>query len=88
MRDLAAKSYPELLEGAIGAANRQQATALFQEMVKRSMREGPHSRSKAEAIQRGNIARFAGFYGHEIRERVERMFGCAHPVGHADVQGS
>lgn len=37
-------------------------------------------RDKCEIIQRQNLAYYAGYYDNETRERVERLFQCAHPV--------
>jgi hypothetical protein len=34
----------------------------------------------AEQIAKVNLGYWAGYYDHETRERVERLFACAHPV--------
>lgn len=34
----------------------------------------------AEQIARANLGYYAGYYSDETRERVERLFGCSHPV--------
>lgn len=55
------------------------ADAYFEECVRHTMRHGP-SREEAESIERQNLGYFAGYYDQETRERVERLFKCAHPV--------
>lgn len=37
------------------------------------------TREEAETIERTNLGYFAGYYSHATRERVERLFRCAHP---------
>lgn len=34
----------------------------------------------AEQIAKINLGYFAGYYDHETRKRVERLFKCSHPV--------
>jgi len=38
------------------------------------------SREEAERIERDNLAYYAGYFDHETRARVERLFKCAHPI--------
>ena len=42
---------------------------------------GPTAEEKAavEAIEKENIAYYAGYYDHETRLRVEKLFDCVHP---------
>ncbi len=37
------------------------------------------TREEAEEIERANLGYWAGYYRPETRERVERLFRCAHP---------
>jgi hypothetical protein len=37
------------------------------------------TREHVERSIRDDLAYFAGYYGDEVRERVERLFDCAHP---------
>lgn len=55
------------------------AEAYFEKCVRHNMSHG-NSREKAEATERSNLGYYAGYYDNETRERVERLFGCAHPV--------
>ena len=34
----------------------------------------------AEQIATNNLGYYAGYYSSDVRERVERLFRCAHPV--------
>ena len=34
----------------------------------------------AEQIANANLGYFAGYYSNEVRERVEHLFNCSHPV--------
>lgn len=55
------------------------ADVYFEECVEHSMWHG-HSREEAELIERANLGYFAGYYDDAVRERVERLFRCEHPV--------
>lgn len=55
------------------------AAAYFEECVQHTMSHG-HDRAKAEEIEHANLGYYAGYYDSETRERVERLFNCAHPV--------
>lgn len=37
-------------------------------------------REELEAIQRSNLGYYAGYYDHETRIRVEKLFNCSHPI--------
>jgi hypothetical protein len=37
-------------------------------------------RAEAERIERANLGYYAGYYSTATRERVERLFSCAHPI--------
>lgn len=61
------------------------ADAYWKRMVEHNMAcaaaEGKHqTREEAERIERGNVGYFAGYYGLETQERVERLFMAVHPV--------
>jgi hypothetical protein len=55
------------------------AAEYFERLVGHSMGFG-YPREEAERIERENLGYFAGYYDHETRERVERLFACAHPI--------
>ncbi|MFA5418784.1 MAG: hypothetical protein WC341_10020 [Bacteroidales bacterium] len=43
---------------------------------------------RAEEVANSNLGYFAGYYDDAIRERVERLFHCSHPVFGAIKDGS
>lgn len=52
-------------------------------------REPRSDNATAEDIARANLGYYAGYYGHKTRERVERLFKCAHPIfGAVAVNGA
>jgi len=55
------------------------ADLYFEQCVAHSMRHGV-DRAKAEQMEKSNLSYYAGYYGEETRERVERLFKCEHPV--------
>lgn len=62
-----------------------EADAYFAQCVEHNMRcqesEGSKpSRIRAEEVERQNLGYYAGYYSHETRQRVERLFRCSHPV--------
>lgn len=63
------------------------ADAYFEKCVRHMMSRGK-SRVEAEKTELGNLGYYAGYYSHETRSRVERLFQCQHPVfGPIDVCG-
>ncbi len=55
------------------------ANAYFERCVVHNMTFG-QSREEAEHINRVNLGYWAGYYSNETRQRVEKLFHCAHPV--------
>lgn len=56
------------------------ADRYFEELVKHSMQFFGTKREEAEKVERHNLGYFAGYFDNETRERVERLFKCAHPI--------
>jgi hypothetical protein len=65
---------------AMEIRNQADADAYFALCVDHCMSFGGKTRMEAEAIERKNLGYFAGYYDHETRERVERLFKCEHPM--------
>lgn len=65
---------------AMEIAEQSEADEYFDACVTHSMEAFGHSREEAEKIERMNLGYYAGYYSSETRERVERLFRCAHPV--------
>lgn len=57
----------------------EEAAEYFEQCVQHTMSYG-RSRDEAEKIERQNLGYYAGYYDDATRERVERLFSCAHPV--------
>lgn len=66
-------------EPAMEITDQAEADAYFEQLVAHTMRFGK-SREEAEVIERVNLGYFAGYYSHEVRARVERLFKCEHPI--------
>lgn len=68
-----------------------EAARYFEACVEHTMRwqekngETP-DRAHAEQIERANLGYYAGYGDSKQRARVERMFGCAHPIFGAIVE--
>ncbi len=64
---------------AMKITDAKEAAAYFEELVAENMTHG-NSREEAESIERSNLGYYAGYYDNETSLRVEKLFGCAHPV--------
>lgn len=64
---------------AMKIEDQEEADAYFEECVQHSIECG-RTRAEAEEVERSNLGYFAGYYDHETRLRVERLFRCSHPV--------
>lgn len=69
----------EKYDPAMKITDQAAADAYFEQCVEHCMRFGGRTRREAEKIERGNLGYYAGYYGSETRERVERLFRCEHP---------
>lgn len=56
------------------------ADAYFERCVEHTVTYAHASREEAEEIERANLGYWAGYCSDETRERVERLFRCAHPM--------
>ena len=64
-----------------------EADKYFESCVQHCMGFGK-TRKEAESIEKQNLGYYAGYCGSETRDRVERLFHCAHPVfGKISVNG-
>lgn len=64
---------------AMKIMHEKEAAEYFERCVSHCMTFGK-DRAEAEKIERSNLGYYAGYYGEETRERVERLFSCAHPI--------
>jgi hypothetical protein len=65
---------------AMKVTDQASADAILEACVGPRMRDMNSSRGEAAAFERRNLAYYAGYHDDATRERVERLFGCAHPV--------
>jgi len=56
------------------------ADVYFECLVEHALHCFGGERADAEKVERDNLGYFAGYYDHETRARVERLFRCAHPI--------
>jgi hypothetical protein len=77
-------TYGECLFPAMEIVDKDDADQYFKSYVDYTMemlrREPRNDDMTAEQICKTNIGYWAGYYGSDVRERVERLFGCAHPI--------
>lgn len=69
----------EKYEPAMKIEDQSEADAYFRRCVLHTMKYGRKTMMEAESIERQNLGYFAGYYDHETRLRVERLFKCQHP---------
>lgn len=71
---------------AMNIETQDEADAYFLKLVEHTMEMWKHrgesakTRHEAEALERNNLGYYAGYYGDETRERVERLFKTEHPI--------
>jgi hypothetical protein len=58
----------------------EEANAYLESLIASHMEEWGTPREEAEASERQSLGYFAGYYDHETRQRVERLFGAVHPI--------
>ena len=81
MAKLTGRTYGETLGPAMAITDQAEADDYFRQLVEHHLREAPGTpRAEAERVQRINLGYFAGYHGPDVRERVERLFRCSHPV--------
>jgi hypothetical protein len=78
-------TYGECLSPAMEITDKADADQYKRDYIaftERALKENPNPDKNltAEKIVNINLAYFAGYYSAETRERVERLFECAHPV--------
>lgn len=57
------------------------ADEYFERLVQSHLKVAPErSREEVEELERNNLGYFAGYYSAEVRERIERLFKCEHPI--------
>jgi hypothetical protein len=70
----------EVYGPAMEIADQPTADSYFTLLVERTMSLAEVTKEEAESRMRENLAYYAGYFDNETRERVERLFKCAHPI--------
>lgn len=74
-------TFGQTLGPAMGITEQADADAYFESLVQHLMRVAPNcTRQDAGEKVRQSLGYFAGYYSHETRVRVERLFRCEHPI--------
>ena len=73
-------TYGEMLRPAMEVTNEAGAQAYLAAYIEWSVVRLGQSREEAEETCKVNLGYFAGYYDHETRLRVERLFRSSHPV--------
>ena len=77
----------ELYDPAMKITDKEEAKAYFERLVQHCLSLENISREDAERVQRHNLGYFAGYYDHDTRLRVEKLFECTHPIFGAAAYG-
>lgn len=74
----------EVLRIAVEITNPAEAKQYLKDYIKYIQSEidkAPERKGEnAEQIAKSNIGYFAGYYDNKVRERVEELYSCAHPI--------
>ena len=77
-------TYGECLGPAMGITEPEDARQYLRDyidFIQCALDKEPRDDDKTAAEIAGiNLGYYAGYYDHETRERVERLFDCSHPV--------
>jgi hypothetical protein len=71
---------------AMEIVSQWEADAYFDALVDHQMRWSARyrplrqTREEAENHERSNLGYYSGYYSHDVRARVERLFRCVHPM--------
>ncbi len=69
----------EIYGPAMEVTDPQEANAYFARIVSHLMRYG-NPQEFAETTARRNLGYYSGYYGIEVQQRVERLYGAVHPI--------
>lgn len=70
-------TFEEYFAAALACTTQADADAAFEILVRDTVGEVREAR---EQLVRENLAYHAGYHGNEVRERVERLYKCKHPI--------
>lgn len=64
---------------AMNTQTQAEADVYLAALIDRNVANTELSRKEAQEVERSNLAYWAGYCDNETRERIERLFCCAHP---------
>lgn len=75
-------TYAECLDPAMTITDQNDADQYFKDYVEWTANNNADASGKytPEEVCKINLGYYAGYYGNEVRERVERLFITAHPI--------
>lgn len=77
-------TFGEILEPAMGITDEREAAQYKIDYIahtEKNIKNGlGDSGLTAEQVVNSNLGYYAGYYGDEVRKRVERLFNCSHPI--------
>ena len=74
------KTYGEQFNEAMKCETVEQANAWVAKEVERYLREFGKSPEEAHQIILSNLGYMAGYYDHEVAQKVHHLFGAIHPI--------
>lgn len=72
-------TYADCYDPAMNITDQADADQYKAELIK-YQGKFPHEKYSAEQVVNINLGYYAGYYSHEVRERVERLFKVSHPI--------
>lgn len=72
-------TYAECIEPAMKIKSKKDATQYLNSYalyIQKSLTNG----ESAIDIAKQNLGYYAGYYGNDVRKRVEKLFDCSHPI--------
>jgi len=73
-----------ILSTAMEITNKDDAKQYLNEYIKHIQKfidsDDNRKNESAEETAKGNLGYYAGYYSNDVRERVEELFGCSHPL--------
>ncbi len=75
-----AMTFRDQLGPAMEVTDPEEAAEYYRKYVDWLVSANGKSREYNDGVARANLGYFAGYYDNETRERVEKLFQCAHPV--------
>ncbi len=79
--NLKGTTFGETLGPAMEINDQSEADDYFEQLVRNYMDyDKSRSRKISESIVRENLGYWAGYYGADVQERVNLLFGTTHPI--------